>query len=233
MDQTTNQDFSRTLSLLRKEKRVSQRAAAEALGISQALLSHYENGIREPGLAFVIRACDYYRVSADYLLGRTLDRDGIITQPTPAHTSGRRRERSQAAEASRPIIRAIVLLFDLLAKLEDTALLRAAARYLSTAVYLLCRHLFQADPLNRGTLYRLSDDAFDAGFGEGALQLCQSRYTLALRDHIRQNRGMPPLNGEALSREYPSLYPSLLQIMEDADRQIAGQLPGEERGGRW
>ena len=33
-------EFSRTLSLLRQEKGVSQRAAAQALGISQALLSH-------------------------------------------------------------------------------------------------------------------------------------------------------------------------------------------------
>ena len=31
---------------------VSQRQAAQALEVSQALLSHYENGIREPGLAF-------------------------------------------------------------------------------------------------------------------------------------------------------------------------------------
>ena len=71
-------DFSRTLSLLRQEKGVSQRKAAAELGISQALLSHYENGIREPGLAFVTRVCDYYHVSADYLLGRTLSRDGSI-----------------------------------------------------------------------------------------------------------------------------------------------------------
>lgn len=73
-------DFSRTLSLLRQEKGVSQRKAAAELGISQALLSHYENGIREPGLAFVTRACDYYHVSADYLLGRTLSRDGSIIE---------------------------------------------------------------------------------------------------------------------------------------------------------
>ena len=66
-----NPEFPRTLSLLRQEKGVSQRTAASALGISQALLSHYENGVREPGLAFVVKACDYYGVSADYLLGRT------------------------------------------------------------------------------------------------------------------------------------------------------------------
>ena len=63
-------DFSRCLSLLRQEKGISQRAAAKDLGISQALLSHYENGAREPGLLFVCRACDYYGVTADYLLGR-------------------------------------------------------------------------------------------------------------------------------------------------------------------
>ena len=63
--------FPRTLSLLRKERGISQRSAAEALHVSQALLSHYENGAREPGLAFVCKACDYYGVSADYMLGRT------------------------------------------------------------------------------------------------------------------------------------------------------------------
>ena len=68
--------FSQALSRLRREKGVSQRQAAQALEVSQALLSHYENGIREPGLAFVTRACDYYQVSADYLLGRTGERSG-------------------------------------------------------------------------------------------------------------------------------------------------------------
>ena len=63
--------FPEILSALRKERSVSQRLAAAELGVSQALLSHYENGAREPGLDFVRRACDYYGVSADYLLGRS------------------------------------------------------------------------------------------------------------------------------------------------------------------
>ena len=45
--------FPETLSALRREKNISQRTAAAELGISQALLSHYENGAREPGLNFV------------------------------------------------------------------------------------------------------------------------------------------------------------------------------------
>ena len=72
--------FSETMSELRRKKGASQRTAAADLGISQALLSHYENGAREPGLDFVCRACEYYGVSADYLLGRT-DELGGETAP--------------------------------------------------------------------------------------------------------------------------------------------------------
>ena len=71
MDRT----FPQTLSALRRERNISQRQAAAELNISQALLSHYENGAREPGLNFVCRACDYYKVSADYLLCRTDEPD--------------------------------------------------------------------------------------------------------------------------------------------------------------
>ena len=66
-----DRSFPEILSALRRERQINQRTAARELGISQALLSHYENGAREPGLGFVCRACDYYGVSADYLLGRS------------------------------------------------------------------------------------------------------------------------------------------------------------------
>ena len=62
--------------MLRKEKNVSQRLAAQELGISQALLSHYENGIRECSLDFVRKAAGYYGVTADYLLGISESRRG-------------------------------------------------------------------------------------------------------------------------------------------------------------
>ena len=71
--------FCRILGDLRREKGVSQRKAATDLHISQALLSHYENGAREPGLSFVCRACDYYGVSADYILGRSNDSEAAVS----------------------------------------------------------------------------------------------------------------------------------------------------------
>ena len=76
--------FSETLSALRKGRGISQRQAAADLGISQALLSHYENGAREPGLGFVCRACDYYGVTADYLLGRSTHPGDVSVRDTRA-----------------------------------------------------------------------------------------------------------------------------------------------------
>ena len=56
--------FSHNMAELRRARGIPQRRAAADLGISQALLSHYENGAREPGLDFVCRACAYYSVTA-------------------------------------------------------------------------------------------------------------------------------------------------------------------------
>ena len=64
-----NCEFPKILSNLRKSKGISQKQAAIDLGISQALLSHYEKGIRECGLDFLIKLSDYYEVTCDELLG--------------------------------------------------------------------------------------------------------------------------------------------------------------------
>ena len=71
--------FAIILSHLRKERGISQKKAATDLGISQALLSHYEKGIRECGLDFVIKCSEYYGVTTDYLLGVSDSRTGIAT----------------------------------------------------------------------------------------------------------------------------------------------------------
>ena len=63
--------FPVILCELRKERGLSQKEAAARLGVSQALLSHYEKGIRECGQSFLIKAADFYGVTCDYLLGRT------------------------------------------------------------------------------------------------------------------------------------------------------------------
>ena len=146
-----NPEFPRTLSLLRQEKGVSQRTAASALGISQALLSHYENGVREPGLAFVVKACDYYGVSADFLLGRTLSRDGTTIAAEELYDLSDEKGNSLkgsvlALLSKKLLVNSTGALFDLLSKTGSREAIQASANYLSTAVYQVYRRLYQASP---------------------------------------------------------------------------------------
>ncbi len=68
-----NSDFPKIITEQRKMRHLSQKQVAADLGISQALLSHYEKGIRECGLDFVVKIADYYNVSCDSLLGHSED----------------------------------------------------------------------------------------------------------------------------------------------------------------
>lgn len=74
-------NFPVILCELRKEKGLSQKEAASQLDISQALLSHYEKGIRECGQSFLIKVADFYGVTCDYLLGRSKSRNGVEKTP--------------------------------------------------------------------------------------------------------------------------------------------------------
>ena len=58
---------------IRKAKGISQLKMAMDLHMAQNTISRYETGEREPGIAELIRIADYFRVSVDYLLGRTDD----------------------------------------------------------------------------------------------------------------------------------------------------------------
>ena len=62
-------NFRENLRTLRKERHVSQEVLAEYLGVSQRLVSHYENGKCEPCLDYLCRLAEYFDVSLDTLVG--------------------------------------------------------------------------------------------------------------------------------------------------------------------
>lgn len=63
--------FGDRLKLLRKERGITQQELADAIGISKGGLCYYENTNRAPDITVLERFADYFKVSADYLLGRT------------------------------------------------------------------------------------------------------------------------------------------------------------------
>lgn len=227
--------FSRTLSLLRQEKGISQRVAAGDLGISQALLSHYENGIREPGLAFVTRACDYYNVSADFLLGRTLSRDGATIAPEELYDASEDKDNLlrgsvMATLNKKLLVNSIGLLFDLLGHLGSREAIVSASSYLSTAIYRLFRHLYRANPHNSEDFFAVPSNAFLAGTATADMIYCEYEYTQALATHAKEKRPFPELNNDALKQNYPVLYQSLLQIIHTTGERITKTIDGFKTG---
>lgn len=230
-----NSDFSRTLSLLRQEKGISQRAAAGDLGISQALLSHYENGIREPGLAFVVRACDYYNVSADYLLGRTMARDGttILNVLTLYDSSEEKnnilRGSVMATLSKKLLLNSVSLIFDLLGKVGRKDAIRAASDYLGTAVYKMFRHLYRADGSNSEEFFSIPASQFVNGIASIDMIAAEYKYVEALTGYAKDNGRFPDMGNDALMQEYPGLYQSLLQIVHITGQRISSQMTAYEK----
>ena len=221
-----NAEFSRTLSLLRQEKGLSQRAAAQALGISQALLSHYEKGIREPGLAFVVRACDYYNVSADFLLGRTLSRDGTtIIEPDELYDASNENDTSMRGSVlatlnKKLLVNSIGLLFDLLGKIGSRRAIRAACAYLSTAIYNLFRLLHRASGTNNPGFFSVSSTRFSAGLTDADMGCSRVEFVEALTAHAENKGEFPPMSNDDLARDYPVLHQSLLQIVHHTGARV-------------
>ncbi|MCI2106477.1 MAG: helix-turn-helix transcriptional regulator [Intestinimonas sp.] len=231
-------DFSRSLSLLRKEKGISQRSAAKELGISQALLSHYENGIREPGLAFVVRACDFYGVSADFLLGRTLSRDGttILDADTLYDYSKEKdnilRGSVMATLSKKLLVNSIVVLFDLLGKVGSKAAIRSASDYLSTAIYKLYRHLYRADGTLNEDFFSVSTSHFLGGIPTVEMVINEVEYTNALNQQTKEKNPFPPMSNDALMAAYPGTYQSLLQIIHSTGERIKRHIDARREEGR-
>ena len=213
-------EFSRTLSLLRQERGVSQRTAAGDLGISQALLSHYENGIREPGLAFVVRACDYYHVSADFMLGRTLSRDGSMLSSEEVLSAAEPGNVLQgsvlATLQSKLLSGAVGVLFGLLGKLGDKGAINAAAAYLGSAVY---QHLYRHAGANEA-YFALDPNACTMDAAQADMKVAEIRYARSLQTMAAKKAEFPDLSPDALSDAYPGRCQSLTQVLSTADARL-------------
>ncbi|HIX90393.1 MAG TPA: helix-turn-helix transcriptional regulator [Candidatus Agathobaculum pullicola] len=211
-------DFSRTLALLRREKKISQRTAAGDLGVSQALLSHYENGLREPGLPFVVRAADYYGVSCDYLLGRSMARDGsavpVERMDAQVHTGW---EKNQ-------VVQAVSLLMDLTEQVGSKQLPHEVEAYLSVVIYKVYRYLYMADPSNIEAVFRTSREQFeylcDARMKEHELRIrtaAKGEAGFGLESETLQGLSIAP---NEISKRYPELSGAFLTVLQQVSDSI-------------
>lgn len=225
-----NKDFSRILLLLRKEKGISQKSAAGELGISQALLSHYEKGIRECGLEFVVRAAGYYGVSCDYLLGCSPERNGtmLLAEDLPEPDAAGKEnvfKGSLLPTLNKKLIEnSLNIIYDLLQRAQNRNLTVAVSDYLSVAVYAAFRGLYQANEKNPREMFAIDDDQY--------LQLASAMMILSRMqlDSILNGKGRHAklfkeqdflaLSPEKIAQGYPLFSTSLTNLIKNAENMI-------------
>ena len=67
------QHYVRLLRDLREDHDLTQQQIADLLGTSQTMYARYERGANELPIRHLITLCNFYNVSADYILGITPD----------------------------------------------------------------------------------------------------------------------------------------------------------------
>jgi len=223
-------DFSRSLALLRKERGVSQRMAAQSLGVSQALLSHYETWAREPGLAFVSQACAYYEVSADFLLGRTLERHANPVAPGEMFDASQDKQNRvgkgsvAALFARKLVINAVSLLFDYAGRSGHTGLVPELTNFFSGAVYKIFRHFYAFSGENEKGFFSVGHEVYPLASGAD-MQESECRLLAILHSGKGQAPDLPALSNDMLMTEYPQLVQSLYALVHQAQDRAAKKLP--------
>lgn len=220
-----NAAFSRIMILLRKERGISQKQAASDLHISQALLSHYEKGIRECGLDFVVAAADYYGVSCDYLLGRTADKSGtmIAVEEIPDNDPNVQDKRMTPAGVlpvlnKKLVVNSLHILFDMLQKCNDKALTSEVSNALIQMTYTVFRLIYSANPKNPQAMFSVEDYRFQAeSIGSAARSAAVAGH---LARKLADKDQLPDMLPDDLQKQYPQFAASLLNLLRTAEKQL-------------
>lgn len=219
-------EFNRIITLLRKERGITQKQAAADLGISQAQLSHYEKGIRECGLEFVVQVADYYGVSCDYLLGRSAERSGrtITVEELPEGGSGSGVWHGSVLPTmyKKLIVNSLEILFDKLERCRDKRVVVAVSNYLMLAVYAMFRQLYQAVPKNVASLFRIGTARWPHAT-QAAMSAQQGKLAAVLAGEEEGGAPDPSvfaMTTESLAKEYPRHATSLMNLVKNSEETV-------------
>lgn len=211
-------ELPRLLTLLRREKGQSQKDAAGELGISQALLSHYEKGVRRPGLEFVVKAAGYYGVSTDYLLGVASQRGE--TPPEEISEPVKDNRGAVAATLGRKYTASAVnVLFGLMEDERYRDFAAEAQVYLAISLYKTFRHLYGGNKDNLADFFKLPELAFLEA-GNAAQQMCELRLKLLAARLAARHDKVPPITYDAIKDRYGQDAYAFFNVIKKAEEEI-------------
>lgn len=218
-----NNDFPRILTLLRKERGISQKQAASELNISQALLSHYEKGIRECGLDFVVKTANFYNVSCDYLLGRSPERTGatLSVSDIPEDDSFNEELKDNNITLNKRIIsNSLNIVFDLLNKTKNSVLIKESSDYLMLGVYNIFRILYDINPKNESSLFTVNKHTFSTVSTSKMLD-AQAKMieTIQKKDNDIDIEQMA-ISSNIIENDYPNSSSSIFNLIRSTENKI-------------
>ncbi len=224
-----NKDFPRIITMLRKEKKYSQKQVAEDLGISQALLSHYEKGIRECGLDFLIKVSDYYSVSCDFLLGRTPERSGAMLRFEDIPDAEEGVESATGKASLVPLLNkkilsnSLTVIYDMLIKANSKSLTANVSNYFMLAFYKVFRTIYSANQENNQSMFAIPKATYQ-GYSEAQMKVYCTRFE-ASTDFNNENEYIEKLSeikysSENITEDYPKLSSSLFNLIQHAESKL-------------
>ncbi len=215
-----NKDFPRIITFLRKERGLSQKQVAADLGISQALLSHYEKGIRECGLDFLVRTAEYFEVSCDYLLGRTVQRRlaAVTADDIPESDEIRHIKGNMINQINKKLLmNTTTVIFDLLAQIGDKRLTNAVSNYLMSAEYQIFRTIYCSEENNTQSMFSITKNRYKA------LTSASMMLDLEIIDSvIERNTLSLSLSPDIISTYFKGGAASLFNLIQLSERNIKG-----------
>ncbi len=219
-------DFPRIITLLRKEKGISQKHAAADLQVSQALLSHYEKGIRECGLSFVVRCADYYGVSCDYLLGRSPERNGsqITVEEIPDPESSGKENTIRGGLIpiynKKLLANSLNVLYDLLIKIGSKELTNEISNFLAMSVYRVFRVIHAVNAKNQDQMFTVPFEVASP-YADAEMGVSEAKAKALCSANAKERESEPPIiTSETLSKDYPLFASSLLNLTKNAEDKI-------------
>ncbi|MCI5655211.1 MAG: helix-turn-helix transcriptional regulator [Candidatus Pseudoruminococcus sp.] len=222
-----NTDFPRIITLLRKEKGMSQKQVAAELGISQALLSHYEKGIRECGLDFLVRVAKYYDVSCDYLVGITSDRKGAVLniESTENHSNEKPQCDSHCANLAnlnrKLVMNSVYVIFNILAQTGNKNLTSEVSSYLMVSVYKMFRLLYNANPQNPQDFFAINTE-LQRGLSSALMLVNEANAEVSAKTFIKniyKDREIS-LSPSVIQERYPQYAAALSDLIKIAENNM-------------
>ena len=217
-----NADFPRILALLRKERHISQKAAAADLGVAQALLSHYEKGKREPGLDFLVRVADYYNVSTDYLLGRSAVTSGsIITEndipDTDVPNKAQPGTNISITLSKKLVMNSIDIIYSILERIGSSKLTAAVTTILDLTVYKVFRLVFRTNRSNTQTMFEIPD-ARSCHIADCGIHFCEADLASLVKE--LDGAVTSEISTVLIEKEFPKQSPALLSLIKSSEARL-------------